>query len=685
MNRSLTIARRHWKPLVCWNLALVILAAVALAKSKPIWTAKTALVLSPNNRNLSANLGKLGNVTDGETFYSQQVNPLTVLASILMSDDTMEKLRSIDPEKERFASLENYKKLYKVTPQEESTIVAVVVTGAKPEIAQTRSDNLVRIYQQRLNQLRQDDAAQRSGFMQKELDQARQNLKQALVALTKFKHSTGLINSEEQTKQMVNTIQNLTATQADIFAKASANQAQAKMLAARLGMTPDQAIRTLRLNERQDYQYTRQKLTETEVLLTKAEAFYQPDAPDVKYLRDERDRLQKQVSQYIQSASANVPGVNPATGNNLAELMQQMIIAESNAKAAQQQAGLLQVRVKQLTKQLQAFPPAQAKLIELQRQYDISEGVYNGLVAKVQETRVNTFSNYPSIQVLDQPKVDPKPGGSKKVPILMGVALASVFGTVALTLLLEGRNPLLSPFDVQHCEIPVLGNIPLLKPSWQDLTGDPGTSVEFQRLASAISLLQLKKQRLLITSAIAGEGKTTIAIGLAHALISLGFKVLLIDGDFRRNTLSQRLGMVYSPEQLGLKQLGPEQLGQPIAIAPGLDFLRFNVLPIQIMEFMAQGTMEAQLTAIQQQQHYDYLLFDSSPVMTTSETALLSHVAQNILWVVRPGLSQRFSLRKAIIHLSRYSFDWSGMVINSTETHLEKVVYKTAKMTFKQS
>ncbi|MEB3293950.1 MAG: hypothetical protein VKJ24_12395 [Synechococcales bacterium] len=669
MNRSLTIARRHWKALVCWNLALVVLASFALAKSKPIWTAKTALVLSPNNRNLSANLGKLGNVTDGETFYSQQVDPLTVLSSILMSDDTMEKLRAIDPEKDRFTSLEAYKKLYKVTPQEESTIVSVSVTGKKPEIAQIRSDNLVKVYQQRLNQLRQDDASQRSGFMQKELEQSKQNLQQAQIALTRFKHSTGLINSEEQTKQMVSTIQTLTLTQADILAKAAAHQTQTNVLMTRLGMTPDQAIRTLRLNERQDYQYARQKLTETEVVLTKAEAFYQSDSPDIQYLRDERDRLQKQVAQYIQSANANAKGVNPATGNNLAELIQQLILAESTAKASQQQSQQLQTRINQLTQQLQAFPPAQARLLELQRQYDIAEGVYNGLVAKVQETRVNTFSNYPSVQVLDQPKVDPQPGGSKKVPILMGVALASVFGTVALTLLLEGRNPLLSPFDVHHCEIPVLGNIPLFTPRWQDLTATLEPNLEFQRLASAVSLLPLKQQRLLITSPIAGEGKTTIALGLAQALISLGFRVLLVDADFKHRTLSQRLGILGSSTPLG----------QPTTVRPNLDLLVFNLVPTQIMEFIAQGTLEAQLTTIQQAHHYDYLLFDSPAVMTNSETALLSHVASNLLWVVRPGLSQRFAMRRAIAQLSRYPFDWSGMIINATEVNLEKVDYKTKK------
>lgn len=679
MNRIATIVIRHWKPLICWNIALVLLAGGALHRSKPAWTAKSALILSANNKNLSANLGKLGNVSDGETFFSQQVNPLTVLSSILTSDDTMEQLRSIDPEKAKFPRLEGYKGLFKVKPEETSTIVSVSVTGREAGIAKIRADNFIQIFQQRLNQLRQDDAMQRSGFMLKELEQAKANLDKAQIRLSQFKQATGLVNSDEQTKQLVGTINTLTAVQAEAQAKAQANQAQMNALGDRLQMSPQQAMGTLRLNERPDYQYARQKLAETETALSKAEALYAPDHPEILSLQDERDQIRSQIDQYSQEATANLPGINPGTGVNIGQLLQQMIVAESSANASAQQATTLRTQISNLQTQLQSLPTQQAKLFELQRQYDISEGVYNGLVAKVQETRVNTFSNYPSVQVLDQPKVDPKPTGSKKIPILMGTFLAAGFGTLALLLLLESRNPLLSPNDVQRSEMPILGNLPLIRLQWRTVTSLTEPSVEFQRLASAVSLMPLLKRQILITSAIAAEGKTTVTLGLAQALVSLGFQVLVVDGDLRskpspQGTLSQRLGISLPTDISGVPVSGI-----PVPVKPGLDFLSFTQPPHAVMEFIAQGGLEAALSKLQQELGYDYILIDSAPVCHSSETTLMATAIQSLLWVVRPGISQRFPLQKSTSQLSRHNIQWLGMVINGTEASIEKVAYKNRK------
>jgi polysaccharide biosynthesis transport protein len=674
MNRIATIVIRHWKPLIAWNIILILLAAGVLHRSKPAWTAKGALILSANNKNLNANLGKLGNVSDGETFFSQQVNPLMVLSSILTSDDTMEQLRSIDPEKDRFPRVESYKALFKVKPEETSTIVSISVIGRDADLAKLRADNFIQIFQQRLNQLRQDDAAQRSSFILKELDQAKNNLDQAQNKLSAFKQATGLVNSEEQTKHLVGTINTLTTAQAEAQAKASANQAQMEALGDRLQMSPEQAMGTLRLNERPDYQYARQKLAETETALSKAEAIYAQGTPEIESLQDERKKIQSQIAQYSQGAAAQGPGINPGTGVNIGQLLQQMIVAESSTNASSHQATTLQTEINQLQSTLQSLPAQQAKLLELQRQYDITEGVHNGLVAKVQETRVNTFSNYPSVQVLDPPKVDSKPTGSKKIPIIMGTVLACSFGSLALLLLLEGRNPLLSPSDVQRSEMPILGNLPLIRLQWRSVSSLSEPSVEFQRLASAVSLMPLLKRQILITSAIAGEGKTTVTLGLAQALVSLGFQVLIVDGDLRRKptpqgTLSQRLGI----------NLPPEVSGISVPVKPGLDFLSFTLSDQEVMEFIAQGGLERSLTNLQQELGYDYILIDSAPVCSSSETALMAAAIKSLLWVVRPGMSQRFPLQKATTGLSRHGVQWLGMIINGTEPSMDKIAYEKRK------
>ncbi len=666
MSRIITIARRHAKVLICWNIALICMAGFSLKREKPIWTANGSLILSANNRNLNASLGKLGSVTDGETYYSQQVDPLTILINIITSTETMEQIRAIDPERDLIPSIEAYKGYFLVKPQEGSTIMNVTVTGRQSDVAQKRADALFSVFQQRLNQLRQQDASQRSGFMQKELEESRKNLRDAQLALSNYKQATGLINTEEQTKQIVITVNNLTAARSEALGRATAQATQLTTLTDRLKINPEQAVRSLQLNESQDYQLAKKQLTETELNLAKANAQFKPEAPEVQLLESERDRLQKQVNQYISDANANVtgnssgnpssnPSSNPSTGANLGDLMKQIVLTEGSAQSSQTQADQLGNQISQLNQQIKQFPIAQAKLQELQRQYEITEGVHNGLIAKVQETKVNSFSNYPSVQILDNPKVADKPGGSKRIPILMGTLLASLFGTIALMLLRESRNPLLSPKDVQDSELAVIGTLPILQPTWENLEGD--ATLEFQRLASAISMMPLSNNRLMIASAAPSEGRSTLTIGIANALVSLGFQVLVIDGDLRKGKLRQRLGIPITPDTTGV----------PYPIAAGLDLLCLNVPPKAIMEFVARGSFERVLQAAELSKSYDYVLLDSTPICTTGESALLGTLMKNLLWVVRPGTSERFAMKRAIAQLNRHHVHLAGIVINGHE------------------
>jgi polysaccharide biosynthesis transport protein len=664
MTRSLTIIRRHWQPLLAWNLCLAILAVGALARSKPIWLANATFILSANSGKLSANLGALGQVSDSTAFFSQQVNPLNVLSSIVMSDDTMSALQAVDPQQKDGLSLTRYKGFFAVKAEESSTIFAVKVTGQNPTIAQQRAEALVQVFQQRLNYLRQDDATQRAAFVQTEMENAKRNLAAAQAELTAFKQSSGLVQSEEQTKQLVVTINSLTLNQADVLARARARGMEVRSLTDRLGMTPDQALRSMKLNERQDYVYARQKLTEVDIRLGQARTLYQEDTPDVQSLLEERSQVAAQIQNYVEAAGANVPGVNAATGLNLGELMKQLVLTESEANAGQLQAAHLQNRINQLNQALDTLPQKQAKLQELQRQYQITEGVYQGLVAKVQETRVNTFSNYPSVQVLDRPQVNPAPAGSKKIPILMGATLAAVLGSVALTLLLESRNPLLSPADVQLSKIPVIGSLPVMQSSWSMLWTDFFNGMELQRLASNISLLQLANKRLLISSAAKGEGKTTVTLGLAIALKTLGFQVLVVDGDFRHRVLSHRLEHP-TPN--------PEHIAVPVM--PGLDLLSFTTTDTQGMEFVLRGGFDQALNQAQFEGQYDYVLIDGPGICSAGEATLLATIAQQVLWVVRPGMSERFSVSKAIAQIARHqNVAWAGIVLNGTETMVEKAV-----------
>lgn len=401
MNRIAAIAARHWKSLLALNLLVLAGTVAKVATSPPAWTATAQLILPDTSSNLDASLGTLGSFKDGELSFSNQVNPLNVQTSILTSDALLERVWNADPEKAE-VGFGGFKQFFEAAPQEQSTTLSLTASGSSPELAQGRAIALIDAYQQRLNELRKTDRLSRQQFSQKELEQARARLKEAQTALAQFQQASGLVNTEAQTQGIVGTINTLTSTQAEAQAQAQASADRARVLSNRLSLTPEQAIRSLGLSENKDYQFVRGKLSEVNANLAQLQPKLGNQHPRMQVLLAERADLQRQLQGYVTQAAAGTQ-VDTTLGDNegRANLIQQMVLAESDASSQQQQADQLQRRVEQLNTTLKSIPANQAQLLELQRQADVTEGVYKGLVAQVQQSNIDAFDTYPNVQVLD--------------------------------------------------------------------------------------------------------------------------------------------------------------------------------------------------------------------------------------------------------------------------------------------
>ena len=667
MNRIAKIVIHHWKLLLAWNVLVLGITAINITTTPKVWNSEAQLILPNITSDSDADLGKLGSIRDGGVVFSQQINPLNILSSIAMSDDVVNEVWQKDPEKNEFSRLSNFKKLFEVSPEKESTVISLSAEASSPELARQRATALISAFRDRVQELRLDEAQQRSLFMQPEVKLAAQKLLKAQNILSEFKQKTNLVSSDEQTKEIISAINTLKTEQAQAVAQAKAAEATVKTLSARVNMSPGAAVNSVRLKEYKEYQLVRDELSKVEVELVEALGKLTSNHPQVQNLQYQRFVLRNQLDRFI-GAKSDPAAINKIMGENTANLAEKLIVAESEAVGMLEKVGQLQPQIDQLSANLNSLPQKQAKLLELQREYDIAEGVYNGVVAQAEQAKLGAFSAYPSTQILAKPLLNTKPAGPKLRLMILGALLASGFGSVAIALSLENRNPLLSPKDIVQTNIPVLASIPYIRninvKSEQKLGGE----IEFQRLASAVSLMQLNSGRLMIASATTSEGKTTTSLGLANALLNLGFKVLLVDGDFRRSELSQSLG--YQLQQTKLDSRFVHN-----TIRPNLDLLSVKIAEDKISEFVARGEFEQHLNFVQTNNNYDYVLVDSSPVTLTPEAALIAKIITKVLFVVRSTSSHRNYFCDSIEQLTRHKAEIAGLVVNGVETRAQGYMY----------
>jgi capsular exopolysaccharide synthesis family protein len=194
---------------------------------------------------------------------------------------------------------------------------------------------------------------------------------------------------------------------------------------------------------------------------------------------------------------------------------------------------------------------------------------------------------------------------------------------------------------------------------------DPRTGVaEELRLlrARVLALLQQDEIKCLaVTSAVDGDGKTTIALGLAAALArEPGRRVLLIEADVRRPSISEALGL---PSAAGLAEWlngAFEQAPVRLVETGGFHLLVAGQAVLERPEDIASPLMDGLLRSARDA--FDVVLLDAPPILSVADTVLLQDLVDGLLLVARSRATPRGALADAIGSL--HADKLLGVVLN---------------------
>jgi capsular exopolysaccharide synthesis family protein len=171
-------------------------------------------------------------------------------------------------------------------------------------------------------------------------------------------------------------------------------------------------------------------------------------------------------------------------------------------------------------------------------------------------------------------------------------------------------------------------------------------------------------KRVLVTSTIAGEGKSLVSANLACVLARRKRqKVLLIEGDLRRPVLAERFGL---GNLAGLAEWlrTDEKSASNIYHLEGSDFwlMPAGHPPANPLELLQSGRFSALVAQLAEL--FDWILVDSPPLLPLADTTVLARVTDGALLVVREGATERAPLQRGLEILKR--LDLLGVVLNSS-------------------
>ena len=171
---------------------------------------------------------------------------------------------------------------------------------------------------------------------------------------------------------------------------------------------------------------------------------------------------------------------------------------------------------------------------------------------------------------------------------------------------------------------------------------------------------------VVVTSASAGEGKTTTVSNLAVAFAQQGRRVVLIDADLRRARVHDVFGLGLEPglTDVLVGNASLEQSMRPSGIA-GLSIIPAGTLPPNPLEFLGGERMHDLLGTLRER--FDVVLIDTPPVLVTADAALMGVQADGVVLVVRAGKSERVAARHAVEQIVHLGGRMLGAVLNDPD------------------
>lgn len=384
----------------------------------------------------------------------------------------------------------------------------------------------------------------------------------------------------------------------------------------------------------------------------------------------------------IDDSSANNPVVLELN-NSLRAMKQNIIRAVDNMIVSLNvQRSDAQSREMRAQNRITSIPTKERKMLSIERQQKVKEALYLFLLNKREENALSQAMADNNARVIDGAEgsnspISPNRNRILLLGLLVGLAIPSLacLGILFLDTRVHSRK------DVEGIvSVPYLGEIPqdkeagklneqespfLLAKEQRDST----VSEAFRILRTNMAFMarkDLPQQVIIFTSLNEGAGKTFISKNLGMSLVLAKKKVILIDMDIRRGTLSR---------QFHLKKIGlTNYLADNTLLAEdiiqhqdGFDIIGAGAIAPNPAELLMDERLDKLVTELRRR--YDYIVVDSVPVGIIADATISNRIADLTIFVARAGRLDRRQLPEIEQLYKENKLHNMALVLNGADLH----------------
>jgi len=533
------------------------------------------------------------------------------------------------------------KSLEVAPPEKLSTVINLYLEDAVPNRGEEILNGLIQAYNQKGIDDRNKLAANTMKFIEARIQNVEDELGKLETEIEEFRFSKGVVDLSEQGRMYLQDAGQNDQRISDIRLKLSVldkveNYIQSKntggsIVPSTLGI--DDPVLTQLLQKLYNAEMEYERLKKTTAV----------NNPMLTSLADEIEKIRPNILDNVQSQKSNL---NASLSN---------LYGNSGKYSSA----------------LKTIPEKERKLLEITRRKTVKNDLFAYLLQKREEIALSYVptSGDDTVVTSAQASLEPvSPKGFKIYGIALFLAIGIWVAYVVIREMLSQKILFRSEIE-DFTIIPVIGELSYLEGNKQLSLKNPEDIPiieQFRQLDAQLGLYSrtFRKKKILVTSSLAGEGKSFVSKNLAYSLAQSGKKVILLDMDFRKpNTsktfnLKNHKGIVdYLKEEASL-----DELVVTSELDPNLDILPSGTQRGDHTQLLLNGKLELLFEELSES--YDYVIMDSAPLGLVSDANLLAEYSEVTLLVVRHDFTPKKIVLRLDQNLADKNLQHAGIVFN---------------------
>jgi tyrosine-protein kinase Etk/Wzc len=321
---------------------------------------------------------------------------------------------------------------------------------------------------------------------------------------------------------------------------------------------------------------------------------------------------------------------------------------------------------------LRDVPKQERELAEMSRPLAIKNSIYSFLLQKREEAALSFGATVADSRLVDRASSTAIPVSPKK-PFVLLLSLFGAFAVGVIYLLLKEvfNSKILFRSDIEaYTTIPILGEVVYDNTKGPLIISGAGRTFgeeQFRQIRASINYVNNRgtSKKIMVTSSIAGEGKSFIASNLALSIAMSGKKVVLVDMDLYLPKVAGIFGFENDNKGVANYLTGAAEADSIIkksAVSDNLFIITAGKSDNDVSELIVNGKGQGLINYLET--IFDTVVIDSTPVLALTDAYTISSWCDATLYVVRHRVTPKIHIQRLDENAEMHRLKNTGIVFN---------------------